>query len=299
MHETTNKDIANFLDAELLGAEHEITNIVSFPNSVSNSISFLNTKNINEVMVEVCKPKCTIIARHDLKTKLVNMGYSVIVSDNPKYDLTNTYNKFFMPKTKYTVHSSAHIGPAVKLDKDVLIGPGVILDGNIQIKSKCVIGANTVLKNNVSLENNVTILSGTIIGENAFSFGINNDNKISSRFPSFGGVVIESGVEIGNNCVISRGIFEDTIIKKNACINDLTHIGNSVKIGQNSLIMANVDISARVVIGKNCWISQSVCIRQGISIGNNTQVGMGAVVTKNIASGSVAYGSPAKYVRER
>ena len=119
------------------------------------------------------------------------------------------------------------------------------------------------------------------------------------RFPSSGGVVIEDNVEIGNNCVIARGIFDDTEIGRNCKINDFTHIGNSVRIGPNSMIMAKSDISGRVQIGEGAFIGQSAAIQQGVQVGNHAQVGMGSVVTRNVEHGVTVYGSPAKVQRRR
>ena len=53
-----------------------------------------------------------------------------------------------------------------------------------------------------------------------------------------------------------------------------------------------------VHIGKNCWIGAGVLIMPGVTIGDNVVVGAGSVVTKDIPSGVLALGVPAKVVRE-
>ena len=53
-----------------------------------------------------------------------------------------------------------------------------------------------------------------------------------------------------------------------------------------------------VTIGNNCWIGGSVTILPGVSIGDNVTIGAGSVVVKDIPSGCVAVGNPAKVIRK-
>lgn len=53
-----------------------------------------------------------------------------------------------------------------------------------------------------------------------------------------------------------------------------------------------------VHIGKNCWLGAGVIVMPGVTIGDNSVIGAGSVVTKDIPAGVVAYGSPARVIRE-
>ncbi len=294
----TNKDIAKYLSTKLIGNEYLVDQLERFPNHSLNSISFLSTKIfsthnfINNI---------TIITIKENIKYLKNKNCALIISDYPKFDFARVFENFFNYRKESFTHKSAVIGNNVVLDKKIYISPNVVIGDNVVIKKGVYLGANVVIEKNVIINENVSIRNGTVIGGRAFNFGLKNDClvKDSQRLPGDGKVIIKKNVEIGNNCVISRGVFENTIIGENSRINDLTHIGNSVVIGKNTLIMANVDISARVEIGDKCWIAQSSCIRQGISIGNNVQVGMGAVVVKDINNNTVVYGAPAKFIKKR
>ncbi|MEK9660920.1 MAG: DapH/DapD/GlmU-related protein, partial [Alphaproteobacteria bacterium] len=180
-------------------------------------------------------------------------------------------------------------------------GPGCVLDGDIRIGKGTRLAANIVLRNRVTIGRNVSIRNGSVIGENAFSFGFSDSDHAKAsaiRFPCFGGVVIGDRVEIGNNCVISRGTFRDTVLGERARINDLAHLGNEVQVGARSTVTAHCDISARVNIGTGCWIGQSAAIRQGLTIGDGATVGMGAVVTGDVAAHTVVMGVPARFRRD-
>ena len=53
-----------------------------------------------------------------------------------------------------------------------------------------------------------------------------------------------------------------------------------------------------VTIGDGVWLAAGVLVCPGVTIGENTVVGAGAVVTRSLPPGVVAYGNPARVVRE-
>lgn len=53
-----------------------------------------------------------------------------------------------------------------------------------------------------------------------------------------------------------------------------------------------------VTIGDNVWLGGGVIVGPGVSIGADTVVGAGSVVTRDLPSGVLALGSPARVVRE-
>ncbi len=54
-----------------------------------------------------------------------------------------------------------------------------------------------------------------------------------------------------------------------------------------------------VIIGKGCWIGYGVMICPGVNIGDGCVVAMGAVVTRNVESGEVVGGNPARVIGNR
>jgi maltose O-acetyltransferase len=53
-----------------------------------------------------------------------------------------------------------------------------------------------------------------------------------------------------------------------------------------------------ITIGDNVWLGGGVIVCPGVTIGDDTVVGAGAVVTRDLPSGVVAVGNPARPLRE-
>lgn len=96
------------------------------------------------------------------------------------------------------------------------------------------------------------------------------------------GSIINAGARVGSNIILNTAASID-----HECI-----IGDGVHIGPGARL------SGLVTIGNATWIGIGSVIRESIHIGNNVFLGAGSLVVKDIPDGVVAYGSPAKVVRE-
>ena len=290
-------EIARFLGRSLVGEDFQVRNLSGFPAEQENSLCHLVADAaLPEPLARV--RQSLVLTSKEQSRALLDCGYSTIESEHPKYDLAVAVNELMVPRPQAGIHGTVSIGPNVSIGQNVTIGPFCLLDGYINIGNSCVLGAQITLKNDVLLENEVRIRNGAVLGEDAYSFGF-GPNGESVRFPCVGGLRIGNKVEIGNNVVISRGVHENTVLADGSRVNDLAHIGNSVIVGKNSLVMAQCDISSRVRIGEGCWVGQSAVVRQGIRIADRAMVGAGSVVVKDVPENTVVVGNPAAVIRDR
>mgnify|MGYP002627308722 CR=1 FL=1 len=122
------------------------------------------------------------------------------------------------------------------------------------------------------------------------------------------GAQIIGDVTIGENCGIwynsvIRGDSQKIIIGNNTNIQDLAvlHvdkdytllIGDNVTIGHSAIVHG-------CAVGDNVLIGMGAIIMNGAKVGNNCIIGAGTLVTENmiIPDGMLAYGTPAKIIRE-
>ena len=112
---------------------------------------------------------------------------------------------------------------------------------------------------------------------------------------------------------IAKDVFigEGTVIMAGVTINPCCSIGQFCILNTNSsldhdsVIKDFSSIAPRVTTGGDCEIgaysavSIGAVLTQGIHIGEHTVIGAGSTVLKNIGSFKVAYGTPAKAVRDR
>jgi acetyltransferase-like isoleucine patch superfamily enzyme len=101
------------------------------------------------------------------------------------------------------------------------------------------------------------------------------------------GVVISRGV----NLVAMAGIFigAGSMIGENTSIRDANHIREAGKPIRDAGHDAQV-----ITIGREVWVGRGAAILAGVTIGDRATVGANAVVTRNVPSGTVVGGIPAR-----
>ena len=111
---------------------------------------------------------------------------------------------------------------------------------------------------------------------------IASDTVVGEGVVVLAGAVIDPGCRIGKYTIINNGV-----IVSHECI-----------IGEGTHICPGVSIGGATTIGRGCWLGIGSTIIDKINIGDNVFVGAGSVVTKNLPSGYMVYGNPAKIIRK-
>ena len=153
----------------------------------------------------------------------------------------------------------------------------------------------SLISNDVKLGKNVKIfpftnLYGCEVGDET-KIGtfveIQKESIIGSKCKISSHTFICSGVTIGNGCFIGHGVM---------FIND----NYPRSVNKKGKIEGKEDWSGRYVqitIGNNVSIGSNATILGGIMIGDDALIGAGSVITKDVPSGVIVAGNPAKILK--
>jgi UDP-N-acetylbacillosamine N-acetyltransferase len=110
---------------------------------------------------------------------------------------------------------------------------------------------------------------------------------------------IASDVEIGDGTVICGGVVINPGVKigHNVIINTSASVDHECSIGNGVHISPGVHLAGNVSVGQATWIGIGTTVIEKVKIGSNSIVGAGTLVLKDIPDSVVAYGTPAKVIK--
>jgi UDP-3-O-[3-hydroxymyristoyl] glucosamine N-acyltransferase len=258
----------------------KINSISDLESNINSSISWCSENNIHKIKFISNKIIIVPTSSVGLEILLNNKRNNYIFTDNPRV---------FFSKLLLLIYPD-EINDTPLLESNVFIGENVKMGKNVKI------GHNTVIYDNTVIGNNVNIGCNNTIG--GVGFGYEKDESGNYiLIKHIGNVVIHDNVDIGNNICIDRAVLGSTIIGNNVKIDNLVHIAHGVKIGENSLIIANSMIAGSTNIGKNVWIAPSTSIINKVNIGDNSMTGIGSVVIGKIYDNELHVGVPSKKIK--
>ncbi len=130
----------------------------------------------------------------------------------------------------------------------------------------------------------------------------NSEMVVDGQFQVFGNSYIR--VAKGGKLILNGGFINENV---QITAGDVVEIGNGFTCGRDVVIRSydghticqeGYVVSAPIKIGNHVWIGQGATILKGVTIGDGAIIAAGAIVTKDVPSGCIAAGVPAKVVRE-
>jgi UDP-3-O-[3-hydroxymyristoyl] glucosamine N-acyltransferase len=184
------------------------------------------------------------------------------------------------------------IGDRVKLGERVTIKPGVVVGNDVEIGDDSILFANVTIYHSCTIGKRVQVHSGTVIGGDGFGFATDEQGN-HVKWPHTGTVQIDDDVDIGANVTIDRATFGKTHIMQGARIDNLVTVAHNVKIGVNSVVVAQVGIAGSASLGRNVVLGGQVGVKGHIHLDDGVMVAAKSGVHNNQQKGSIIAGIPA------
>ena len=193
---------------------------------------------------------------------------------------------------KISIGPFVSIGDHVKLGKRVTLHAGVVIGNNVEIGDDCLLYPNVIVYHSCTIGSRVIFHSGTVIGSDGFGFATDEHGN-HFKWPHIGTVQIDDDVEIGANVTVDRGTFGKTHIMKGTKIDNMVQLGHNVKIGENSLLVAQVGIAGSASLGKNVVLGGQAAVKGHIHLDDGVMVAGKSGVHSNVPKSSIVSGYPA------
>lgn len=194
-----------------------------------------------------------------------------------------------------TIGAFAYISEKANIGEKTVIYPGVFIGAGTTIGSDCIIYPNVTIREEVTIGSRVIIHPGAVIGSDGFGYVFEGGRHY--KIPQVGSVLVGDDVEIGANVTIDRATTGRTAIGNGTKIDNLVQIGHNVRIGADSIVVAQVGIGGSSEIGALVSIGGQVGIADHAKIDDGCMIAAQAGVTGHLSKG-VYSGSPAISHRE-
>jgi UDP-3-O-[3-hydroxymyristoyl] glucosamine N-acyltransferase len=232
-------------------------------------------------------------------------------SKNPYLDFARALELFYRPP-QYApgVHPTAAVHPSAKIEAGAHVGPYVVIQENVEIGANAVLLAHVVIYHGVTIGdnflahshavvrefcrigNNVILQNGVIVGGDGFGFAKDNAGRWHKIVQS-GPTVIEDDVEIQANACIDRASVGETRIARGAKIDNLVQVGHGSKVGEDTLLCAQVGLAGSTDVGNNVILAGQVGVAGHCKIGDGAIATAQSGIPNDVAAGAVVSGYPA------
>ncbi len=174
------------------------------------------------------------------------------------------------------IHPSAIVSTESKIGKNVTIGIGAIIEGDVVIGAGCVIEPYAILKRGTILNDEVKVHSHAVIGGLPQDFSFEEETV--------------SGVRVGQRTVIREGVTLNraskeggyTEVGSDCFLMALCHMAHDCCIGDNVVLGNNVMLAGFVSVGDYTFMGGGVGVHQFCRIGEGVMVSGNASLSKDV-----------------
>jgi bifunctional UDP-N-acetylglucosamine pyrophosphorylase/glucosamine-1-phosphate N-acetyltransferase len=192
--------------------------------------------------------------------------------------------------------ATTYIDPEVQVEADAVLEPGCHLLGHTRIAAECVIGPNSYIADSeIGAGSRVwlSVLEGARVGQRV------QIGPMSHLRP---GAIVEDEATLGNYAEVKASrVGAGTQMHHFSYVGD-AEVGERVNIGAGTITVnfsSETRVKSRTTIQDDASIGSDTMLVAPVEIGEGAMTGAGAVVTRDVPSGEVWVGAPARRLRRR
>ena len=215
-----------------------------------------------------------------------------IVGVNDRFELASAARKLRLRKIKMLAEEgitfydpeSTWIGEDVKIGRDSVVYPSVVIEGKTVIGKECVLSTSVHIMDS-HIGDGVKILSSTVIQKS-----IIEDHVKAGPFAHLRPeTVLKKGSKVGNFVEMKKTVFGEKSKAGHLSYLGDSIVGKEVNIGAGT-ITCNYDGKKkhRTVIEDGAFIGSGVELVAPVKIGKNAYIGAGSTITKDVPPYSLA-----------
>ncbi len=247
--------------------------------------------------------------------------YGAMAILSGKFSQVQSAHDHQVPLTQTQVHPSAVIDPSVQLGAGVFIGAGAVIERGTVVGAgaviyphcyvgpHCTIGEQSVLFHRVTLYERsvlgarVRLHAGAVIGADGFGYAPIVDPTTKKpvghrKIYHLGRVVLEDDVEVGANSTIDRGTMGDTIVRRQAKIDNMVQVGHNCEIGEGSILCGAAGMAGSSSLGKFVTVAAQSGTGNQVHVGDYSVLRPYTGVAKDVPPDSDLAGVPARPMKE-
>lgn len=164
------------------------------------------------------------------------------------------------------VHSSVHLGEAVR------VGPFAIIEPEARIGNHCEIAARAVIKRGVILDDHNQVGEGSVLG--------GEPQHLTAA--GNGGVRVGKHNIFRENTTVHRALESETVIGEHNYFMVNAHVAHDTVVGDHCIIANNVMLGGHVAVADHAYISGGVAVHQFCRVGREVMIGGQARITRDV-----------------
>lgn len=282
----------------------EISGVAGIEEAQPGHLTFLSNRRYRAAAAK------TLASAIIVSRKETGISLPRILADDPYLAFAHAVDLFYAPprsapgihptaviSSNAKIGADAHIGPHCFVDDDAVIGSNSVLHSFVSIYRGARIGDDFFAHSHVAVRefcrigNRVILQNGVVVGGDGFGFARQPDGRWY-KIQQSGVTVIGDDVEIQANSAIDRATVGETRIARGAKIDNLVQVGHACKIGEDSLICAQVGLAGSTVVGNRCVLAGQSASAGHLHMHDGATLTAQSAVHHDIPAGEIYSGSP-------